>query len=209
MYSPVNTGQLFIISAPSGVGKTTLIRAVLPQWPELRFSISNTTRLPRSGEVSGKDYHFITKQEFIEGIQAGRFLEWAEVHGEYYGTDGNQIAEWLAAGKDILLDIDVQGALQVRCAHPRAHTIFILPPSLDALLKRLKSRGTESEDQLARRFEAARREMQEAAWYDFMIINDVLEDAVADLDAILRACRCERTMRAHRLRSMLSALHPE
>lgn len=141
----------------------------------------------------------------MEGIRKGRFLEWAQVHGEYYGTDGEQIEKWLTQGNDIILDIDVQGARQVRCVHPSAYTVFILPPSLDKLLERLKRRATESAEQLARRFGAARLEMQEAAWYDFIIVNDVLKEAIADFDAILRACRCRRSVQAPRLRAILSS----
>lgn len=197
-------GQLFVVSAPSGVGKTTIIRPVLENRPDLRFSVSCTTRSPRPGEVPGKDYHFLTREEFVAGIQAGRFLEWAEVHGKFYGTDGERIDRWLKSGDDVLLDIDVQGARQVRSVFPSAHTIFILPPSMDVLEERLRGRGTESPEQLTRRLAAARVEIQQFPWYDFVIVNDVLEEAIADLNAILRACRCDRAVQAPRLRSFLA-----
>ncbi len=197
-------GQLFVVSAPSGVGKTTIIRSILSRTPHLRFSISCTTRSPRTGEVDGQDYHFITRRRFQQGIAAGRFLEWAEVHGNYYGTDAEPIRNWMAEGVDVLLDIDVQGARQVRCTHPAARTIFILPPSMEALLERLRGRGTESEEQLARRMRAAQVELGQAPWYDYLVVNDRLEDAVEDFLSILRACRCERARQAHRLRPFLT-----
>jgi guanylate kinase len=203
MGSQASTGQLFVVSAPSGVGKTTIIRAVLTRLPGLHYSISCTTRQPRTGEVDGQDYQFITRKKFQQGIAAGRFLEWAEVHGNFYGTDGEPIHHCLALGEDVLLDIDVQGARQVRCSYPAARTIFILPPSLEELLVRLKGRGTESEEQVARRMRAAHSELAESPWYEFVVVNDRLEEAVADFMAILRACRCERFQQANRIRPFL------
>lgn len=188
-----------MISAPSGVGKTTLIRPILTKIPFLRFSVSCTTRSPRAGEIPARDYHFLTGNEFRQGIEARRFLEWAQVHGEYYGTDGDQVDRWLGEGLDVLLDIDVQGARQVRCRHPSCRTIFILPPSMDALEERLRNRGTESPEQLAKRLEAAHREIREAPWYDFIIVNDVLSDAMADLEAIFRANRCRLLFQGWRI----------
>ena len=132
---------------------------------------------PRSGEVAGKDYVFLSKEEFLNGIDSGRFLEWARVHGEYYGTDLNPIEKWLKSGNDVLLDIDVQGARLVRCAYPIAQTIFVLPPSLNVLEERLRNRATESEEQLAIRFEAALRELLEAPWYDYVVVNNDLQEA--------------------------------
>ncbi len=197
------TGQLFVISAPSGVGKTTLVRLLLQELPELRFSVSCTTRPPRPGETDGKDYHFLDRAAFLAGIQEGRFLEWAQVHGEYYGTDRLILEAWLEAGKDVLLDIDVQGARQVRCLFPLAHTLFILPPSWEVLEQRLQARGTEAQEQIAARLSAAHREVQEAPWYDFIVVNDLLETAVADLVAIIRAARCQRMVQGERLRALL------
>jgi len=203
MLSRTSRGQLFVVSAPSGVGKTTIIRSVLSTSPGLRYSVSCTTRRPRPGEVDGADYHFIGRDEFLSGLRSGRFLEWAEVHGEYYGTDGLQIENWLAAGDDVLLDIDVQGARQVRCSHPAAYTLFVLPPSMDILEERLRSRGTESPEQIAGRLAAARNEILEAPWYDFIILNDDLEEAIADCNAVLRAARCTRNARAPLLQGFL------
>lgn len=144
----------------------------------------------------------------MAGIEAGRFLEWAEVHGEYYGTDGMQVEHWLTAGRDVLLDIDVQGARQVRCTIPWAHTIFILPPSMEVLRERLINRGTESSEQLSRRLSTARREIQEAPWYEFIIINNELEEAIADLNAILRACHCQQQYQALYIKPFLAISDP-
>jgi guanylate kinase len=158
--------------------------------------------------VHGQDYHFLSRQEFLEGIHQARFLEWAEVHGEFYGTDGRAVEEWLASGNDVLFDIDVQGARQVLCVYPSATTIFILPPSMEALQARLSSRGTESEAQLRKRLEAAAHETSQAAWYDYLIVNDHLDDAVADFESVLRATRCRRKHQAHRLRVLLGRSSP-
>ncbi len=194
-------GQLYVISAPSGVGKTTLVRSVLEKLPFVRFSVSCTTRPPRAGETPGIDYHFLEKQEFQQGIRANRFLEWARVHDAYYGTDGEQVARLLEEGWDILLDIDVQGARQVRCIHPDCVTIFILPPSMAILEERLRNRGTESPEQLNRRIGTAQREIMDAPWYDFIIINDRLPDAVAALESIFRAQRCRRSFQSRAILS--------
>ena len=199
-------GQLFIISAPSGVGKSTLIGKVLPACARLRFSVSSTTRPARPGEIDGKDYHFLSVEEFVQGINAGRFLEWARVHNHFYGTDRGIVAGWLAAGDDVLLDIDVQGTRLVRCAHPEAKTIFVLPPSMEVLEERLRRRATESEEQLAVRLAAARREIFESSWYDYLIVNDQLQEAVEDLRAILRACGASRAARAPAVREFLMSL---
>jgi guanylate kinase len=200
------SGRLFIVSAPSGVGKTTIIQAILPKWPSLRYSISSTTRSPRPNEVDGRDYHFVSKDDFLKGIGEGRFLEWAEVHGQFYGTDGRAVKDWLKAGDDALLDIDVQGARQVRCTYPMATTLFILPPSMEVLEARLANRGTESDSQLRKRLDAATHEIVQAAWYDYLIVNDDLADAVVEFESVLRAARCERQYQAHHLRLLLGRL---
>lgn len=200
------SGVLFIVSAPSGVGKTTLIRSILPSRPMLRYSVSSTTRSPRPGEVDGQDYHFVSQSDFLNGIREGRFLEWAEVHGRFYGTDGKAVEEWLATGHDVLLDIDVQGARQVLSVYPSAITIFILPPSMEILEARLANRGTESDTQLMRRLEAAAQEISQAAWYDYLVVNDELPTAICDFDAVLRATRCQRRHQAHRLKPLLKDL---
>lgn len=188
-------GAIFIVSAPSGVGKTTLIHEVLARDPRLRFSVSCTTRPPRPGERDGVDYRFLDRASFVDGIRGGRFLEWAEVHGNLYGTDGAQVAAYLGEGYDVLLDIDVQGARQVKGKIPGAAAVFILPPSLAVLRERLAGRGTESEADMTRRLRAADEEIQNAPWYDFLVVNDRLEEAVADLAAIFRAARSWRDRR--------------
>ncbi len=201
-----NIGQLFVISAPSGVGKTTLIRRLQSSRNDLCFSVSATTRAPRPGEIEGRDYCFMSREEFVRDIRADRFLEWAHVHGEYYGTARAPIETWLQEGQDVILDIDVQGARQVRCAFPPAHTIFILPPSIDTLRERLQARRTESAEKIAGRLIVARKELAEAAWYDFIIVNDDLEEAVADLAAILRACHCKMAFQASKVRPFLRSI---
>ncbi len=201
-------GQLYVVSAPSGVGKTTLIRHLLTKLPFVRFSVSCTTRPPRSGETPGTDYHFLSREEFQRGIREQRFLEWAAVHDAYYGTDGDQVARWLEEGWDVLLDIDVQGARQIRCLRPQCLTIFILPPSMETLKERLLKRGSESPDQLEKRLSAAQQEIMEAPWYDFIIVNDLLHEAQADLEAIFRAQRCRRIFQSRRISPFLALDEP-
>jgi len=206
MPPPATTGQLFIVSAPSGVGKSTIIRRVIATRPKLKFSVSSTTRPIRSGEVAGKDYHFLSMEEFLRGISSDRFLEWAEVHGHLYGTDRRPVEQWLKAGNDVLLDIDVQGARLVHCAYPAAQTIFILPPSMQVMEERLRNRATETDKQLAVRVAAARLEILESPWYDYIIINDNLQEATEDLKAILRAGRSSRAIRAAGLKDFLMGM---
>ena len=206
MLPPATSGQLFIVSAPSGVGKSTIIRKVSEECPKLKFSVSCTTRPKRPEEVDGKDYHFLSKAEFLNGISSGRFLEWAEVHGEFYGTDRHPVERWLGAADSVILDIDVQGARLVRCNYPAAKTIFVLPPSMHVLEKRLRNRATETAEQFAIRLAAARREILESPWFDYIIINDNLEEAVEDLKAIIRACRSARKSRAQGLKTFLTSL---
>jgi guanylate kinase len=205
MSEPTLRGYLYIISAPSGAGKTTLIRRIREKRPEIRFSVSFTTRSPRPDELPGRDYHFASREEFLLGIEDGRFLEWAEVHGHFYGTEVRQIETGLAAGHDIILDIDVKGASQVRCNYPQAHTIFIVPPSLDAIGLRLRQRNTESEQQLERRLAAARQELQLAPWFDFIVVNDVIEEALTHLLSILDACHCLGPHQAANLKPLLQS----
>jgi guanylate kinase len=206
MFPPATTGQLFIVSAPSGVGKSTIIRKVSADCPNLKFSVSCTTRPKRPEEIDGRDYHFLSRQEFLNGISSGRFLEWAEVHGEFYGTDQHPVDQWLTAGNNVILDIDVQGARLVRCSYPSALTIFVLPPSMHVLEERLRSRATETEDQLAIRVAAARREFLESPWYDYIVINDNLQEAVNDMEAVLHAGRSSRVAQAARLKAFLMSL---
>lgn len=182
-------GNLFIISAPSGTGKTTLLKEVQLRLPEIRFSVSFTTREPRKGEMHGRDYFFISKDEFLRGIKEGRFLEWACVHGNYYGTDKAVIEEWLSNGLEVILDIDVQGARTIKCQYPFASTIFILPPSWEELERRLRSRGTDSDEVIRRRLSNASKEISEAFWYDYIVINDEISKAVGELITIITSFR--------------------
>ncbi|HRL75793.1 MAG TPA: guanylate kinase [Candidatus Accumulibacter phosphatis] len=183
------TGQLFIVSAPSGAGKTTLVRLLLENDPELGVSVSHCTRAPRAGEQDGREYHFVGVDEFLEKVAADGFLEWAEVHGNHYGTARSGIESALLAGQDMLLEIDWQGAQQVRRVFPEAIGIFVLPPSLAELERRLSGRATDSADTIRRRLAAAREELRHVGEFDYVIINDDLHRALHDLLAVIRAAR--------------------
>jgi guanylate kinase len=182
-------GRIFVISAPSGAGKTTLRRAALERLPDLLYSVSYTTRHPRLGEVSGRDYEFISLAEFEEGVGAGRWAEWAQVHGNYYGTSAEVLRRAVAAGRDILLDIDVQGARQICGRFPQSVTIFIMPPSLDTLAERLQARGADDPEAIALRLRNAREEMAQKDEYDHVIVNDRLAAAVEELIAVIESYR--------------------
>lgn len=182
-------GTLFIVTAPSGAGKTTLVRELLACDPRVQLSISYTTRAPRPGEQDGREYHFVDTQTFRTLRDRGEFLEWAEVHGNYYATSKVWLKEQIAAGRDTLLEIDWQGAQQVRKAFTDAVGVFILPPSLEELERRLRGRNTDSEDVIQRRVLAARGEMRHVGEFDYVIINNELQVAVEDLVAVVRAAR--------------------
>ena len=182
-------GQLYIVSAPSGAGKTTLVRGLLKQDSGIRLSISHTTRAPRPGEVDGQHYHFTDRAGFESMRTAGGFLESAEVHGNLYGTSRAWIEQQMGTGMDILLEIDWQGARQVRLAFPQAVGIFILPPSLHELEHRLRGRNSDADEVIALRLEAARGEMEHVDEFHYCIINNDLAEAQTDMAAIVRACR--------------------
>lgn len=184
---PRPRGRLFILSAPSGAGKSTLGRLLRQRLPELTYSVSTTTRPPRPGEREGRDYFFVGPERFRQGIAAGEWAEWAEVHGNYYGTSRVFIDGAMAAGRDVLLDIDVQGAAQILERYPEAVTIFIMPPSMEVLRQRLAGRGTEAEAVIARRLADARGEMACRDRYRHVVVNDRLEEALEALLAILTA----------------------
>jgi len=186
-------GILFVISGPSGVGKGTLLKEVFNHEDNLIFSVSCTTRSPRENEVEGKDYHFITHDDFIKDIEAGKFLEWAEVHGNYYGTPANFVEEKLDAGIDVILDIDVQGALVVMKNRPHSTFIFIAPPGMDeeVLRERLCNRKTEDNSQIEERVKTACKELKIACKYEYIVYNDIIEEATKDLVGIIRAERCK------------------
>ena len=182
-------GTLFIVTAPSGAGKTTLVQGLLKSDSGVQLSVSYTTRDPRPGEVDGSEYHFVDVSRFRALRDAGEFLEWAEVHGNYYGTSKAWLRSELDAGHDTLLEIDWQGAQQVRKVFPEAVGIFILPPSMDELERRLRGRGTDSDDVIVRRLLGARGEMRHVNEFDYVIINNELSDALNDLVAVVRAAR--------------------
>jgi len=183
------SGNLFIISAPSGAGKSTLTAKLLEEDRNIHLSVSYTTRAPRPGEVDGSEYHFVDKAGFMSMLVRGEFLESAEVHGNYYGTSEAWIRAERAAGHDILLEIDWQGAQQVRRIFSDAIGIFILPPSIAELERRMRSRGKDSEEVVRRRIGVAADEMSHAAEFEYVIINKDFEEACRDLVAIVRACR--------------------
>ncbi|MFT3906743.1 MAG: guanylate kinase [Steroidobacteraceae bacterium] len=178
-------GRLFVVSAPSGAGKTSLVRALLRQRVDLRVSVSHTTRAPRPQEVNGRDYCFVSQQEFQELVAAGAFLEHAEVFGNFYGTGRAQVEAALAKGLDLLLEIDWQGARQVRRSLPACVTIFILPPSRETLEQRLHSRGTDSAEVIARRLGEAREDLEHWSEFDYVVVNDRFEDALQQIERIL------------------------
>jgi guanylate kinase len=184
-------GVLYIVSAPSGAGKTGLVKALLKADPAIRLSVSYTTRAPRPGETDGRDYHFISRQRFEMMEADGEFLEHAGVYGNFYGTSKSSIWRDLNAGHDILLEIDWQGAAQVKQHFPQAASIFILPPSFSALRTRLKGRGQDSEEVIERRLAAAAHDVAHADEFDYIIVNDDFDHALQDLIAITRSIRLE------------------
>ena len=186
-------GTLFVVSAPSGAGKTSLCHELITLLPGLRYSVSCTTRKPRPGEVDARDYHFVDETTFRGMIKEGAFLEWAEVYGHLYGTPRAPIREWIAQGIDVLLDIDTQGALQIRRHEPEAVSIYILPPSLKVLRRRLEDRKGDAPDEIARRLKKAKDEVKHYHDYMHVVINDDFKFSVRQLEAIVLA---ERTRTA-------------
>ncbi|MDO4938004.1 MAG: guanylate kinase [Sutterellaceae bacterium] len=206
-HSPAkHAGRLFMVTAPSGAGKSSLVNALLAQDNAIQLSISHTTREPRPGEVNGREYHFISVNEFEERKERGEFLESALVHGNYYGTSRIWIEQQMAAGKDVLLEIDWQGARQVREKFEGTVGIFILPPSIDALEARLHKRGTDSEATITRRLLGAGAEIAHAPEFEFVIINDNFETALKQLCSIVTASRLTYSQQAVRFRDQFIAL---
>jgi guanylate kinase len=200
------TGNLFIVSAPSGAGKTTLVRLLLESDPQIGVSISHTTRSPRPGEENGREYHFIDVPVFQEKIGRDEFLEWAQVHGNYYGTSKKWIEAEMVSGRDVVLEIDWQGAQQVRKAFPQAIGVFILPPSMAILETRLSGRGTDSAEVIARRIAAAQDEMRHVDEFDYVIINGSLQQAVDEFQVIVKAARLQCTNQRQRHVSLFASL---
>ena len=184
-------GNLFILSAPSGAGKTTLCKALLERFPDIVYSVSYTTRHPRGTEKNGTDYFFIEKEAFEKKLKQDYWAEWANVHGNFYGTSREFLDDYLARGRDILLDIDVQGTRQILDHYPHSVTIFVLPPSLEALRSRLESRATDTVEVIERRLGDARKEIEQRHIYRHVIINDKLEEAIDLLSGIVAAYRSE------------------
>ena len=199
-------GNLFIISAASGAGKTSLISALLEKNAHLKLSISHTTRAPRPREVDGVDYHFVDDAAFLQMLGEAQFLESAEVHGARYGTSQSSVELPLKAGFDVILEIDWQGAAQVRSLYPQAVSIFVLPPSVEALEQRLNGRGQDSAETIVKRVAAARAEMAHVSEFDYVTINDDFNDALQDISAIIRTQRLAISVQLQRHASLIQTL---
>ena len=197
-------GIALVLSAPSGAGKTTLIHRLRAEFPDFGYSVSCTTRAPRENEVDGRDYFFLSRQAFERRRAAGEFAEWAEVHGNLYGTPLAPVREMLAQGRDALFDIDVQGAAQLKLNLEAATFVFILPPSMEELERRLRLRGQDDEAAIERRLDGARQELREAAWYDALVVNDDLDAAYDRLRAAYVAATLAPARNAHLLDALLA-----
>ncbi len=189
-------GLCIVMSAPSGAGKSSICRRLLAACPEIEFSVSYTSRRPRPSEINGKDYHFISREDFQRRIDQGEFAEWVENYGQFYGTSGRAMHQTLERRKDLLLDVEPRGAKAIKEKFPDAVFVFILPPSLGELLNRLEKRGHESSEAIKTRFAQAESELKEVLWYDYTIFNEDLETAAGQLIAIYRAEKC-KTNRLH------------
>ena len=201
-----STGTLYIVSAPSGAGKTSLVKALLDAQPQVRVSVSHTTRSIRPGEVDGVNYHFVSREEFLERLERNEFLEHAEVFGNLYGTSQRWLEQTLEEGYDLILEIDWQGAQQVRRLMPQAKSIFILPPTQEALRQRLTNRGQDSDEVIDGRMREAVSEMTHYVEYDYLIINDDFSHALGDLQAIFRANRLLQATQQQRFAGLLEQL---
>jgi guanylate kinase len=199
-------GTLFIVSAPSGAGKTSLVSALADQVPRLRISVSHTTRPKRPGEEEGVNYHFIEREEFVRKVEEGRFLEHAEVFGNLYGTSSDWVNQTLQRGEDVVLEIDWQGAQQVRRLVPEAASVFILPPSLEELAERLRARAQDDHAVIDARLAGAQEEMTHYAEFDYLVVNDDFQRALDDLAAIIQARRLHQQRQDSALATMLSDL---
>tara|TARA_Y100001949_G_scaffold176297_1_gene188864 strand:+ start:3101 stop:3721 length:621 start_codon:yes stop_codon:yes gene_type:complete len=201
-----STGTLYIVSAPSGAGKTSLVKTLLDAQPQVRVSVSHTTRPMRPGEVDGVNYHFVSREEFLQRLEHDEFLEHAEVFGNLYGTSQRWLEQTLREGFDLILEIDWQGAQQVRRLMPQAKSIFILPPTQEALRQRLTNRGQDSDDVIEKRMREAVSEMTHYVEYDYLVINDDFAHALIDLQAIFRANQLLQTAQQQRFEALLGQL---
>jgi guanylate kinase len=197
--------NVYIVSAPSGSGKTTLLQNLLRTFQDLKFSVSHTTRQPRAGEQDGVHYFFTDKEKFRRMIDRGEFLEWAEYYGQLYGTSRAFVEDQVAAGVDVILDIDVQGARQVKTRIPEAISVFILPPSFSELERRLRSRRLESDEAIHRRLEIAKSEIPYYRDYNYIVVNDILENSVQTLEAIVRAERASSTRQQAKIEEIIAS----
>lgn len=195
-------GVPLILCAPSGAGKSTLAKKLCAEF-DLSFSVSCTTRPPREGEIDGVHYHFISKEDFEEKVRQNEFAEWAQVHGNYYGTPLKPVLEELARGKDMLFDIDIQGAAQLALTLPRARFVFVFPPSMEILRSRLENRGTDSMEVVEKRMKNAVGEMERSHWFEAWIVNDDLEKAYDELRAFYVSCTLDPKLRPHLLKNVL------
>ena len=202
--STASSGSLFVIAAPSGAGKSSLVNALLQREPSVKLSISCTTRAPRPGEQHGREYFFLSESDFLKRQQEGEFLESASVHGNYYGTSRTMASEHTNAGHDVVLEIDWQGAQQIRKHYPESVGIFILPPSLVTLEERLRKRAQDTDEVIARRVQAAGSEIEHAPEFEYVIINTEFELALNQLIAIVQASRCRFSQQAERNRSLFA-----
>ena len=206
MHPVSHRGSLFIVSAPSGAGKTSLVAALVAQMPNVCISVSHTTRAMRPGEEEGVNYHFTDRESFLKLVADGRFLEHAEVFGNLYGTSADWVEQKLAEGLDVILEIDWQGAVQVRHLVPEATSIFILPPSLSELEKRLRGRGQDDDAVIAHRLSGAQEEMAHYAEFDYLVVNDTFDHALGDLKAILHASRLSQARQQETLAGAIGEL---
>ena len=196
-------GQLLVVSGPSGVGKGTILAAVMEKNKNISFSVSATTRNPRPGEVDGEHYYFVKKEQFFEMVDSKEMLEYAEYSGNYYGTPKKAVEKKLAEGFDVALDIDIQGAFQIMEIFPDALFVFIVPPTIEELSRRLAKRGTEDAESVAKRLNAAKNELKQANKFDYIVVNNALDEAIANVEAIIAAGRC----RSERMSDLLESLN--
>lgn len=199
----IDKGLLLVLSGPSGVGKGTVCKALRPKMPNLVYSVSATTRKPREGEVDGVNYFFKSKEEFEQMIQQDELLEWAEYVGNFYGTPRKFVEDTLASGKDVILEIEVQGALQVKQKFPEGIFLFLAPPDLEELQSRIVGRGTESEDTIRKRMDMARYEIELMDQYDYVVVNDVIDSACSRIDAIITAEHLKKERQIEKYRRWL------